>query len=129
MNTNKTYEWDFDLFEKDWSLRGIPCPDCVNESNWRAWQQYLSKQISKLLSADTIQTAEFQKELEAVRRDEEERLERRKRLDEVAETHRRRSCMERPKIDYIPKGLHVDLEAAYSKYFPTDSDIHTKRQG
>ena len=116
-NTNKTYEWDFDLFEKTWSLRGMSCPDCVNESNWRAWQQYLSKQISKLLSAETMQTVEFQKEMEAVRRDEEERLERQKRLDEVAETRRRRSCMERPKIDYIPKGLHIDLEAAYAKYF------------
>lgn len=117
MGNNKNYEWDFDLFEKTWSLRGMPCPDCVNESNWRAWRQYLSKQISKLLSAETMQTAEFQKELEAVRRDVEERLERRKRLDEVAETRRRRSCMERPKIDYIPKGLHIDLEAAYGKYF------------
>ena len=95
----------------------MSCPDCVNESNWRAWQQYLSKQISKLLSAETMQTVEFQKEMEAVRRDEEERLERQKRLDEVAETRRRRSCMERPKIDYIPKGLHIDLEAAYAKYF------------
>ena len=107
----------------------MSCPDCVNESNWRAWRQYLSKQISKLLSAESMQTAEFQEELEAVRKDEEERLERRKRLDEVAETRRRRSCMERPKIDYIPKGLHIDLEAAYAKYFqqvvtfiPTDKD-------
>ena len=117
MNTNKTYEWNFDLFEKAWSLRGMPCPDCVNESNWRAWQQYLSKQISKLLSADTMQTAEFQKELEAVRRDEEERLARQKKWDEVAEIRRRRSRMERPKIDYIPKGLHINLEHAYAKYF------------
>ena len=76
-----------------------------------------------------MQTVEFQKEMEAVRRDEEERLERRKRLDEVSEIRRRRSCMERPKIDYIPKGLHVDLEAAYAKYFqqvvtflPNDKD-------
>ena len=116
-NTNKTYEWDFDLFEKSWSLRGRPCPDCVNESNWRAWRQYLSRLISKHLCTETMQTAEFQKELEAVRRDEEERLERQKRLDEVAEIRRRRSCMERPKIDYVPKGLYIDLEEAYAKYF------------
>lgn len=117
MDNNKTYEWDFDLFEKTWSLRGRPCPDCVNESNWRAWRQYLSRLISKHMCTETMQTAEFQEELEAVRRDEEERLERQKRLDEVAEIRRRRSCMERPKIDYIPKGLYVDLEAAYAKYF------------
>lgn len=74
MPDKKTYEWDFDLFEKTWSLRGRPCPDCVNESNYQAWNRYLSKQISKLLNADTMQTQEFQEELEAVRKNEEERL-------------------------------------------------------
>lgn len=117
MPDKKTYEWDFDLFEKTWSLRGRPCPDCVNESNWRAWRQYLSRLISKHLCADTMQTKEFQEELEAVRRDKEERLAHQKRLDEAAEVRRRRSCMERPKIDYVPKGLYIDLEEAYSKYF------------
>lgn len=107
----------------------MSCPDCVNESNWRAWRQYLSQLISKHLCAETMHTAEFQKELETVRRDEEERLAYQKKLDEAAEVRRRRSCMERPKIDYIPKGLHVDLEAAYAKYFqqvvtfmPNDKD-------
>lgn len=116
MDNKKTYEWDFHLFEKTWDMRGMSCPDCVNESNYKAWYRYLSRQISKLLSADTVQTMEFQEELEAVRKDEEERLDRRKRLDEVADVRRRRSCMERPKIDYIPKGLHIDLEEAYEKY-------------
>ena len=117
MSDKKTYEWDFDLFEKTWSLRGRPCPDCVNESNWRAWRQYLSRLISKHLCADTMQTKEFQEELEAVRKNEEERLAHQKKLDEAAEVRRRRSCMERPKIDYVPKGLYIDLEEAYSKYF------------
>ena len=84
MPDKKTYEWDFDLFEKTWSLRGISCPDCVNESNWRAWRQYLSRLISKHLCADTMQTKEFQEELEAVRKNEEERLAHQKRLDEAA---------------------------------------------
>lgn len=129
MPDKKTYEWDFDLFEKTWSLRGRPCPDCVNESNWRAWRQYLSRLISKHLCADTMQTKEFQEELEAVRRDKEERLAHQKKLDEAAEVRRRRNCMERPKIDYVPKGLYIDLEEAYAKYFqqvvtffPNDKD-------
>lgn len=129
MSDKKIYEWDFDLFEKTWSLRGRPCPDCVNESNWRAWRQYLSRLISKHLCAETMQTEEFQEELEAVRRDMEERLAHQKKLDEAAEVRRRRSCMERPKIDYVPKGLYIDLEEAYSKYFqqevtffPNDKD-------
>lgn len=117
MPDKKTYEWNFDLFEKTWSLRGRPCLDCVNESNWRAWRQYLSRLISKHLCADTMQTKEFQEELEAVRKNEEERLAHQKKLNEAAEVRRRRSCMERPKIDYVPKGLYIDLEEAYSKYF------------
>ena len=117
MSKKKTYEWDFDLFEKTWSLRGRPCPDCVDESNYQAWSRYLSKQIDKLLCAETMQTAEFQEELETVRRDKEERLAHQKKLDEAAEVRRRRSCMERPKIDYVPKGLYIDLEEAYAKYF------------
>ena len=117
MSCNKTYEWDFDLFEKTWSLRGISCPDCVDESNYQAWSRYLSKQIGKLLCAETMQTEEFQEELETVRRDKEERLAHRKKLDEAAEVRRRRSCMEHPKIDYVPKGLYIDLEEAYAKYF------------
>lgn len=117
MPDNKTYEWDFDLFEKTWSLRGRPCPDCVDESNWRAWRQYLSRLISKHLCTETMQTPEFQEELEAVRKNEEERLAHQKKLDEAAEVRRRRSCMERPKIDYVPKGLHINLEEEYAKYF------------
>ena len=116
MSKKKTYEWNFDLFEKTWSLRGRPCPDCVNESNWRAWRQYLSRLISKHLCIETMQTQEFQEELEAVRRDKEERLAHQKRLDEAAEVRRRRSCMERPKIDYVPKVLYIDLEEAYAKF-------------
>ena len=64
-----------------------------------------------------MQTKEFQEELEAVRKNEEERLAHQKKLDEAAEVRRRRSCMNRPTIDYVPKELYIDLEEAYSKYF------------
>ena len=63
----------FYLSENTWSMSGIPCPDCVDESNYQAWSRYLSKQIGKLLCAETMQTEEFQKELETVRKNEEER--------------------------------------------------------
>lgn len=117
MPEKKTYRWSFQLSEKTWSIGGMLCPDCVDENNYEAWNRYLSNQISKLLSADTMQTKEFHEELETVRRDMEERLAHQKQLDEAAEMRRRRSCMERPKIDYVPNGLYIDLEEAYSKYF------------
>lgn len=62
------------MSENTWSMSGIPCPDCVDESNYQAWSRYLSKQIDKLLCAETMQTAEFQEELKTVRRDKEEQL-------------------------------------------------------
>ena len=109
-------------------MSGIPCPDCVDESNYQAWSRYLSKQIDKLLCAETMQTAEFQEELEKVRRDKEERIAHQKRLDEAAEVRRRRNCMARPKIDYIPKGLTVDLEEAYAEYFRQEVEFRPENK-
>lgn len=74
MSKKKRYSIVFYLSENTWSMSGIPCPDCVDESNYQAWSRYLSKQIDKLLCAESMQTAEFQEELEEVRRDKEERI-------------------------------------------------------
>lgn len=128
MSKKKRYSIIFYLSENTWSMSGIPCPDCVDESNYQAWSRYLSKQIDKLLCAETMQTAEFQEELEKVRRDKEERIAHQKRLDEAAEVRRRRNCMARPKIDYIPKGLTVDLEEAYAEYFKQEVEFRPENK-
>lgn len=128
MSKKKRYSIVFYLSENTWSMSGIPCPDCVDESNYQAWSRYLSKQIDKLLCAETMQTAEFQEELEKVRRDKEERIAHQKRLDEAAEVRRRRNCMARPKIDYIPKGLTVDLEEAYAEYFKQEVEFRPENK-
>lgn len=128
MSKKKRYSIIFYLSENTWSMSGIPCPDCVDESNYQAWSRYLSKQIDKLLCAETMQAAEFQEELEKIRRDREERIAHQKRLDEAAEVRRRRSCMARPKIDYIPKGLTVDLEEAYAEYFKQEVEFRPENK-
>lgn len=128
MSKKKRYSIIFYLSENTWSMSGIPCPDCVDESNYQAWSRYLSKQIDKLLCAETMQTAEFQEELEKIRRDREERIAHQKRLDEAAEVRRRRSCMARPKIDYIPKGLTVDLEETYAGYFKQEVEFRPENK-
>lgn len=128
MSKKKRYSIIFYLSENTWSMNGIPCPDCVDESNYQAWSRYLSKQIDKLLCAETMQAAEFQEELEKIRRDREERIAHQKRLDEAAEVRRRRSCMARPKIDYIPKGLTVDLEEAYAEYFKQEVEFRPENK-
>ena len=40
----------------------------------------------------------------------------------------RRSCMARPKIDYIPKGLTVDLEEAYAGYFKQEVEFRPENK-
>ena len=128
MSKKKRYSIIFYLSENTWSMSGIPCPDCVDESNYQAWSRYLLKQIDKLLCAETMQTAEFQEELEEVRRDKEERIAHQKRQDEAAEARRRRSCMARPKIDYVPKGLTVDLVEAYAEYFKQEVEFRPENK-
>lgn len=128
MSKKKRYSIIFYLSENTWSMSGIPCPDCVDDSNYQAWSRYLSKQIDKLLCVETMQAAEFQEELEKIRRDREERIAHQKRLDEAAEVRRRRSCMARPKIDYIPKGLTVDLAEAYAEYFKQEVEFRPENK-
>lgn len=117
MNDKKVYAWKFNLQEKSGYYDEIICPEFVNEDNWEAWRRYLRRLIERQLCEETMQTAEFQKELKAVRQAEAERLERDIRWEENREAAKRRRCMERPRRDYIPKGLTVDLEAAYAEYF------------
>lgn len=116
MNDKKTYIWKFELSEKKKYEWGMDCPDCVNESNVKIWNRFLLNKISELLCADSMQTEDYQEALRAVCKEEEECLARERRLARVEEVRQRRSCMVRTKIDFVPKGLTVDLEAAYANY-------------
>ena len=119
----KIYDWEFGLFERAWGRRGVACPDCVNESNYKVWRRFLDRAVRKLLRAETMETEEFRELLEEVREEEAQRLVWEKRAEKMAEARRRRSCMARPKIDYVPKGLTVDLEEAYAEYFKQEVEF------
>lgn len=124
----KTYDWDFCLFERAWGRRGVACPDCVNESNHKVWRRFLDRAVRKLLRPETMETEEFRELLEEVREEEAQRLVWEKRTEKMAEARRRRSCMARPKIDYIPKGLTVDLEEAYTEYFKQEVEFRPENK-
>ena len=92
----------------------------ISPEDGEVWAKYLKKKIEGLIKEDVCQSQEFQelrKEImqrradEKVQRQRYEELERKRKEDE-----KRRRSMERPKIDYVPKGLHIDLEEAYEKY-------------
>ena len=92
----------------------------ITPEDGEVWAKYLKKKIEGLIKEDVCQSQEFQElrkdimqrraEEKAQRQRYEEREERRK------ETEKRRKCMERPKVDYVPKGLHIDLEEVYERY-------------
>ena len=124
----KLYDWEFGLFERAWGRRGVACPDCVNESNHKVWRRFLDRAVRKLLCTETMETEEFRELLEEVREEEAQRLVWEKRAEKMAEARRRRSCMARPKIDYIPKGLTVDLEEAYAGYFKQEVEFRPENK-
>ena len=124
----KIYDWEFGLFERAWGRRGVACPDCVNESNHKVWRRFLDRAVRKLLRAETMETEEFRELVEEVREEETQRLAWEKRAEKMAEARRRRSCMARPKIDYIPKGLIVALEEAYAEYFKQEVEFRPENK-
>ena len=128
MSDKKIYNWEFGLFERAWGRRGVACPDCVNESNHKVWRRFLDRAVRKLLCTETMETEEFRELLEEVREEEAQRLVWEKRAEKMAEARRRRSCMARPKIDYIPKGLTVDLEEAYAEYFKQEVEFRPENK-
>ena len=124
----KIYDWEFGLFERAWGRRGVACPNCVNESNHKVWERFLDRAVRKLLCDETMETEEFRELLEEVREEEAQRLVWEKRAEKMAEARRRRSCMARPKIDYVPKGLTVDLEEAYAEYFKQEVEFRPENK-
>ena len=102
-------------------MRPIFSQSFINPNDGEVWAKYLKEKIEGLINEDVSQLQEF-KELrkEIMQRRAEEKAQRQRyeeREERRKETEKRRKCMERPKIDYVPKGLYIDLEESYAKYF------------
>lgn len=128
MNNKKIYDWEFDLFERSWCRRGVACPDCVNESNYKVWRRFLDRAVRKLLRAETMETEEFRELLEEVREEEAQRLVWEKRAEKMAEARRRRSCMARPKIDYVPKGVDCGFGGGLRRVLQAGGGVSARKQ-
>lgn len=99
------------------------------DDNFAIWNEYICHKISSLITEETMSTPEFREAEERVRAERERQLEWELALKKKQETEQRRKYMTRPRINYIPKGLTVDYEKEYSKFFeeevtfkPLDSD-------
>ena len=127
---HKPYQWYLHFEEKTWhSPFGEEYSSLVNEENHEVWRRYLVRVIKKHMKPEVMTSPEFL-EIEAeVNQEKDERL----RWDEwrkhQLEVERYRRAMERPRIDYIPKGLTVDYDAEYGKFFMQEVTFVPKYDG
>lgn len=120
MDYKNKYYWTFRIEssryygEKDPDSLGF-----ITEENREAWQRFIQNKINELMKAETMESPEFKECLANVQEERRKREEYDRREKELrikhAEERQRRSCMEKPKIAYIPKGLTVDYEKEYGR--------------
>lgn len=127
---HKSFLWHLDFEPFTWhTFYGEQCPPFVTEENKEAWQRYLEKVIKKHLKAEVMNTPEFREIETMVNYEKLARIKWDVMRKWSMEKQRYRAKMERPRINYIPKGLSVDYEEEYSKYLmqevsfePRDND-------
>ena len=129
---HNTFLWHLNIEPFTWhTFYGEQCPPFVTEENKEAWRRYLTKVIKKhLKQSDEYTCVQRYRTLDKGRKAVAQKWdEKRKRS---MEKQRYRAKMERPRINYIPKGQSVDYEEEYSNYLmlevsfePRDNDDFT----
>ena len=130
---HKSFLWHLDFEPFTWhTFYGEQCPPFVTEESKEAWRRYLTKVIKKHLKAEVMNTPEFREIELQIREEKLLRIKWDEQRKRSMEKQRYRAKMERPRINYIPKGLSVDYEEEYSKYLmqevsfePRDNDDFT----
>ena len=126
----RSFLWHLEFEPFTWhTFYGEQCPLFVTEENKEAWRRYLTKVIKKHLKAEVMNTPEFRDIELQIREEKLLRIKWDEQRKRSLEKQRYRAKMERPRINYIPKGLSVDYEEEYSKYLmqevsfePRDND-------
>ena len=126
----KFFLWHLDIEPFTWkTCYGEQCPSFVTEENKEVWRRYLVKLIKKHLKAEVMNSPEFREIETMVSYEKLVRIKNDEQRKRMMERQRYWAGMERPRINYIPKGLSVDYEEEYSKYLmqevsfePRDND-------
>ena len=127
---HKSFLWHLDIEPFTWkTCYGEQCPSFVTDENKEVWRRYLVKLIKKHLKAEVMKTPEFREIETMVNYEKLVRIKNDEQRKRMMERQRYWARMERPRINYIPKGLSVDYEKEYSKYLlqevsfePRDND-------
>lgn len=117
-NQHKRYQWYLQFDEITWrATYGDECPPFVNEENKEAWRRYLNQVIKSHLKEEAMKTPEFEEIELRIREEKLLRIQWDEKQERMREVEHYRRQMERPKIDFVPRGLAVNYEEAYGKYF------------
>lgn len=114
------YYWEFHIIRSNYGNGyGKDCSAFVNEENCEAFSKFIGNAISRLMTQETLRNPEFLKVLKETTEQRKwyEEYQAQKEQDRIkaAEDRKRRGVMERPKINYIPRGLKVDYAEAYGR--------------
>lgn len=129
----KSFLWHLDFEPFTWhTFYGEQCPPFVTEGNKETWRRYLTKVVKKHLRAEVMNTPEFREIETMVNYEKLARIKSDEKRKRSMEKQRYRAKMERPRINYIPKGLSLGYKEEYSKYLmqevsfePRDNDDFT----
>jgi hypothetical protein len=86
--------------------------DLITPENEHIWRQYLDTLLDDALRRETMDTPEFKAAEEAAKK----KVVAKQREAENREREHRLRAMQKPRIDYIPKGFDVDYEQAYAVF-------------
>ncbi len=92
--------------------------DCLTDENKEVWRRFMSRKVREMLTPATMESADYKAIEQEIAIERQQRWAYDKRMELMRETlHYRRTAMDRPKIDFIPRGLTVDYEQEYGKFF------------
>ena len=90
--------------------------DLINAENADVWVDYLGQKVKTLVNEEAMASELFRNAEARYRQHKEWEAKSEERTQKERENRLRRSTMEKPRVNFIPKGLTVDYEEIYGKY-------------
>lgn len=112
MAKKNTYQLRLELTPSSQPTQVHLVSDLITPENEHIWRLYLDSLLDNALRRETMDTPEFKAAEKAAKKKVEEK----QREAENREREHRLRAMQKPRIDYIPKGLDVDYEQAYAVF-------------
>ena len=90
--------------------------DLIHAENADVWVDYLGQKVKTLVNEEAMESELYRNAEARNRQHKEWEAKREERAQKERESRLRRIAMEKPRVNFIPKGLKVDYEEIYGKY-------------